>query len=66
MDDSDRATEREEIARAAALAYRAQVPKPTGFCLQCGIEVKPNQCFCDADCRDDFEFAQARRKASGL
>lgn len=65
MDESDQATKREEDARADALRYRASVPKPTGFCLNCGIEVKTNHCFCDPDCRDDFEFAQAARLRNG-
>ena len=65
MDDLDRASELEEKQRAQAMTRRKDTPKPTGFCLQCGIETKPNQCFCDPDCRDDFEVAQAARIRNG-
>ena len=65
MDESDRATQQEELARAKALEFRAAVPQPSGFCFNCGIEVKKTQCFCDADCRDDFAVAQAARLRNG-
>lgn len=66
MDISDRATQQEELARAKALEFRASVPAPTGFCFNCGIELdKKTQCFCDADCRDDFEVAAAARLRNG-
>lgn len=65
MDDADRATEREEADRARALSFRVSIPAPTGFCLNCGIEVARSHCFCDPDCRDDFEVAAAARARNG-
>lgn len=66
MDEADRAERQEQIARDHALEFRASVPAPTGFCFNCGIELdKKTQCFCDLDCRDDFEVAQAARLRNG-
>ncbi|MCU0922560.1 MAG: hypothetical protein MUF16_19915 [Burkholderiaceae bacterium] len=65
MDDADRASDREESQRCEALTRRMPVPQPTGFCLWCGIEVQRNRCFCDPECRDDFELAAAARARNG-
>ncbi len=65
MDDADRSTEREEKARELALQYRKPSPLACGACLHCNIEVRPGQCFCDADCRDDYELAEAARRRNG-
>lgn len=65
MDESDRATEAEENQRKDALAKRKPVPIATGFCLNCGIETNKDHCFCDPDCRDDWELAQEARRRNG-
>ena len=45
-----------EICRAAG----KQDAQPTGFCLWCGHVVMDNARWCDAECRDDWEWANAR------
>lgn len=70
MDESDRATQQEELAREKALAFRKDVPRPTGFCLNCGEPLPPNQPFCTADadgdgCARDWEKARAARLRNG-
>ena len=45
----------DDLARARAVAQHS--PKPTGYCLNCGIRLeKRGQRWCDLDCRDDWEF----------
>lgn len=55
-DQLDKAQEFEELRRADAL--RDQALKPSmpfkGECYNC-TEVIDHGCFCDCDCRDDFE-----------
>jgi predicted nucleic acid-binding Zn ribbon protein len=70
MDDSDRATQQEELARAQALEFRRAVPRPTGFCLNCGESLPPGQPFCSAEadgdgCARDWEKARAARLRNG-
>lgn len=60
-DESDLATEREEIARNAALyAVRERAAsKPAlihiGACHNCDAVVDEPLLFCDVDCRDDWQ-----------
>lgn len=56
-DPSDRATQRELEINADALAEIARKPAMPfkGKCYNCEAPIKRG-CFCDADCRDDFEF----------
>jgi hypothetical protein len=70
MDESDRATQQEELARAKALEFRRPVPRPTGFCLNCGESLPPGQPFCEAEpdgdgCARDWEKARAARLRNG-
>jgi hypothetical protein len=55
-DEIDRGCEREEQDRQRALDAVTSRPamQPVGFCYNCD-EIVLQGCFCDADCRDDFE-----------
>jgi len=63
MDDIDRAAEAEEWYRSQALEAAALHERmtPTGFCYNCD-EVLFMGCFCDADCRDDFQLREKQQK----
>jgi hypothetical protein len=65
MDDVDRTAERQE--REAPFLLRAAMkpagPQPTGFCHWC--EAPVTHLFCDEHCRDDWQFAQDRKKING-
>ena len=61
MDDSDRATEREEMARADALRYRKPAPVACGACHNCAEPVKPCRIFCCTECREDYELRERMR-----
>lgn len=50
-----------ELFLQAALEKRVQTPPHTGLCLYCKAPVEKNAAFCDADCRDDFEFINKKR-----
>ncbi len=52
----DAGCEREQDDRERALAAQRNKPKmePVGFCYNCD-ELVNHGCFCDSDCRDDFE-----------
>ena len=56
MDDSERATEREEIARADAMRYRKPAPIACGVCHNCDEPVKPGRIFCCSECREDYDL----------
>jgi hypothetical protein len=61
-DDIDLTAERLEHEMRRLLALRRQAgPKPTGECLWCGEPIAPGLRWCDAECRDDWERAHARR-----
>lgn len=67
MDIFDQATEQEEQAREVALnnvRNRKPILQPSGVCFNCraplSMHHKAKACFCDADCRDDW---QKRNKA---
>lgn len=68
MDDADMATERAERLEPYFLksAMKATGPLATGFCLHCdepqlsatgALEAR----WCDAACRDDYQYAVNRR-----
>jgi hypothetical protein len=68
MDVFDQATEQEEKAREQALAaVRNQAPllMPIGVCHNCGNDLIRDDtaasCFCDADCRDDWQARNPNR-----
>ena len=63
----DRLTQEEQADAAAelflqsALEKRVPTPRHTGSCLYCKTPVQHNAAFCDADCREDFEFINKKR-----
>jgi hypothetical protein len=62
MDESDRATQREQQAREAALERRrSEAPPACGYCFNCGETLFGSRRWCDADCRADWE--RSRRRA---
>jgi hypothetical protein len=68
MDFSDQATKQEEMMRDIALTTaRAVKPElqPNGFCFNCQAELVDNDtaagCFCDCDCRDDWQSRKRNR-----
>ena len=64
----DQATEREEKDRELAIALqrrKAAVLPDVGHCYYCGEATRPGQRFCDADCRDGYEFEQRQRAKQG-
>jgi hypothetical protein len=55
--------------RSAMTTRQPEGPKPDGFCHACGHELTPlvgpqgekiERRFCDATCRDDYEYTQRR------
>ncbi|OHD23485.1 MAG: hypothetical protein A2Y38_19120 [Spirochaetes bacterium GWB1_59_5] len=60
-DEIDRAQETEAKYRDQALAAQAAHDSmlPVGFCYNCD-EVVFVGCFCDSDCRDDYEYRESR------
>lgn len=68
-DDSDLATEREEIARNAALlavrerALAKPALLPIGYCHNCDATISEQLLFCDCDCRDDWQKRISRNKS---
>lgn len=68
MDDADRASDREDIARAAAVeAVRARIERlpSLGYCYYCGEALRAGKRFCDSDCRDDYERQEKMRSRTG-
>lgn len=65
MDDNDLATQQEELAREAALAFRKPEPEHTGHCMNCGEPIPPEVVYCDRDCLVDHERAVAARLRNG-
>jgi len=66
MDIYDQATSKEEAERAACIAAaRANSDRlSVGCCNFCHQSLAGKLRFCDADCRDDFEHEQARRRVN--
>jgi hypothetical protein len=66
-DKIDRAGERVELFARIDLARRVpEGPPPTGFCLNCGDPVAPGLRWCNADCRDDWQYFDAQLRKRGL
>ena len=63
MDEIDRAQEAEEWYRSQALDEQAAhlTMMPVGFCYNCD-EVLFVGCFCDPDCREDYELRIKQQK----
>lgn len=61
-DAIDMGCQREQEDRDRALAAQAAKPAmpPLGFCYNCD-ELVVAGCFCDADCRDDYEKRENRK-----
>jgi hypothetical protein len=62
-DEFDRVQDRMEQEEELRKKY---TPKPVeiksiGKCFYCGASLEDGQRFCDADCRDDFEYMIYRR-----
>ncbi len=61
----DRASDQEDLMRQSALNFQRKQAKPaavaTGFCLYCDEPTKPEQRWCNAECRDAWEWEQTRR-----
>jgi len=64
MDQLDQAQEFEELRRADALRDQARKPKmlPKGCCYNCEASLFNGGCFCDIDCRDDYELREKTQK----
>lgn len=67
MDEADRASLEEERALREATYRASRTPhlKPTGVCHWCDEPVEENRIFCDRDCREDWERAEAARERNG-
>lgn len=68
MDDIDRGQEREQIDRERALsaALNHEPPLPAiGICYNCEVSLPPGVCFCDCDCRNDYEMRQRMEAIRG-
>jgi hypothetical protein len=59
-DELDRASDYEELARSAAIAFvsgKATTSLPTSKkCLECGSKTVGGARWCDAGCRDTYEM----------
>ena len=67
-DEIDMASDKEQAMRDAAIKNASMFKsklKPCGKCLNCGEEVGSELRFCDADCRDDFEFRNEEPARTG-
>lgn len=60
-DYADDASALEEVLTNAALASKKKEgPAATGCCLNCGEPLADGRRWCDAACRDDYEYREAR------
>jgi hypothetical protein len=57
-DDADLTQERLEKEEAFRRKYRQEEApiKGTGFCLNCGEAIRKDWRWCNAECRDDYEY----------
>lgn len=58
LDQADEAAE--AFHRAALAAKKPEGPAPTGRCHACDAPLVNGSRWCDADCRADWEYEQAR------
>ena len=70
MDDADRAEVNIEQALEDALVEvrlsQTRGIKAVGLCLYCGETLPDPLRFCDADCRDGYEYEQRIKRMTGL
>lgn len=65
MDQIDRANDIADLERTIALrnaAATAPAAEPTGACLNCGAKLKRGRRWCDAECREDWEIRECRKR----
>ncbi|MDP2026463.1 hypothetical protein [Sulfuriferula sp.] len=66
MDPNDLASEKEEILREEALAYRKPTLKACGWCHNCNEQIGSSELFClGVECRDDYQKAADARRRNG-
>ena len=63
--DADKASLYEEAQIRHSLSQRKDYPRPTGYCLSCGEELRNHKCFCDTECEADYTRAKAARERNG-
>lgn len=61
-DEVDKGNDRaqEMLDDALAKCRKPTGPAPCGFCYYCNEKVPTGARFCDAECRDDWEYEQRR------
>lgn len=62
--EADEAQRVSELFDSLAIAQARKLPQTaasTGRCLYCSTPVAAEARFCDADCRDDFEWINRRK-----
>lgn len=64
-DEADQAQVQEQRDLAVALRVRFTTLSATGACHSCDAHVRAGRLFCDRDCLDDWERAEAARKREG-
>ena len=64
-DIADDAERREEQHRADALKVRLPTLKACGACHSCTTPIRDGLLFCDKDCADDWERAEAAKRRNG-
>lgn len=62
-DANDRAARDLALALQAARHPSRIEPLPCGLCYNCEASVPQGSCFCDVDCRDDYQKRLAARGA---
>jgi hypothetical protein len=67
MDDADLTAHRAEIEEGLLrrASRKPSGPPPIGECYFCQSPLTSGLRFCDAECRDDYENQQARKKTFG-
>lgn len=62
MDEADCADKQTEaFLKYSAMKKKPEGPEATGQCLQCGENVAAPRRWCNADCRDEYEYVIGRR-----
>lgn len=62
IDDANDRAERDLALALSAARHPVRVePMPCGACYNCEASVPPGACFCDVDCRDDYERRRGAR-----
>lgn len=63
MDEVDKAQEREQEIRDHALSQREPVLLVIEMCYNCKTPLPRPLRFCDAECRDDWEYRKHRQRS---